>query len=266
MSKIILHSLAASVKPIEQSYVKELNKSVGKVLINLVKTHLLPFLKENEANYTKDSDAEKLAEIAKAMELPFAGTFSQSIAEKTVNAVAEKNAARFNEAIPFDKLQGINLARMISNEKLDDFVKLSIAQNSTLIKSIPSQFLNEVQGIVYNSYTQGLRYSEIEKKLIGMVGSAGSKLAGRIKTIARTETQKINSQLTKIRSQALGIKKGIWQSSKDERVRASHAKLNGVEFDLEEGAWSDIEKKFLFPGMEINCRCSYKPVIDLDDL
>ena len=124
------------------------------------------------------------------------------------------------------------------------------------------EYLKQVETIVNNGLTSGARYRTIENEITALVGSANSKLAGRIKTIARNEVQTINSQMTLRRSENLGITEGIYRTSKDERVRACHKELDGVKFRLKQGAWSKTCQKYIQPGItDINCRCSYSPII-----
>ena len=57
------------------------------------------------------------------------------------------------------------------------------------------------------------------------------------------------------------IKKIRWETSEDERVRASHAKLDGKVFD-----WDDlpvVDGVKTSPGRPINCRCVAVPIIKI---
>ena len=137
---------------------------------------------------------------------------------------------------------------------MEDLFTLSKNKNKILITSLPEEYLKQVETIVNNGVVSGARYRTIEKEIISKTG-ANSKLAGRIKTIAMNEVQTINSQITLRRSESLGIKKGIFRTSKDERVRACHKELDGIEFVIAKGAWSKTCQKFIQPGItDINCR------------
>ena len=60
----------------------------------------------------------------------------------------------------------------------------------------------------------------------------------------------------------LGIKKAVWRTSADERVRASHEARDGKEFELSEGLYSSVDGKTLLPGTDYNCRCSYRMILE----
>jgi len=208
-----------------------------------------------------------LDNIFRRLNLQFAGTvvagFAKNTASQMVEKVGKNNKRRFDKTV--EKVTGVNLGGVVVSEGLSDFVELSINKNVSLIKSLPEEYLKSVETIVNNGVVNGTRYSEIAKQINAKVGSANSKLAGRIKTIARNEVQTINSQISLRRNQALGIKKGIYVTSDDERVRPCHAELDGKEYDLSKGAWSTKCQKFIQPGItDINCRCSFKPVIEVD--
>lgn len=231
--------------------------------MNSINNELLPFLKSTEENYVVDNIGNMLDNIFRRLNVKFTGTiilgFSKQLANSMVTKINQNNKKKFEQSV------GVDFGSVIRSERLDDFVDLSINKNVSLIKSLPEQYLKDVEIIVNNAVASGERYSEIAKKITSKVGSANSKLKNRIKTIARNEVQTINAQISLRRSEALGIKKGIYLTSGDERVRPCHKELDGVEYDLSKGAWSKKCQKFIQPGItDINCRCSFRPVIEVD--
>lgn len=264
-NKIKIGSPIKSLKGIERKYQIELNK-LGKALIKSVREQVLAYIKPMQSEWVIDGIGDQLGVIFRRLNSQFTGTavagFAQSTSEQMVERTGKSNKDRFDRVV--NKATGINLGEVIAAEGLEDFTALSINKNVGLIKSLPEQYLSQVETIVNNGLTSGARYSTIQKEIMARTGSASAKLANRIKTIARNEVQTINSQLTLRRSESLGIKKGIYRTSEDERVRPCHAELNGVEFELKKGAWSKSCGKFIQPGItDINCRCSYSPVIEV---
>ena len=83
--------------------------------------------------------------------------------------------------------------------------------------------------------------------------------------VARNQIASFNSIMNKTRAQKLGIKKAVWRTSADERVRPSHAARNGKEFDLSEGLYSSLDGKTLLPGTDYLCRCSMTMVLEDED-
>lgn len=263
------NKIAAPVKSLrgqERAYQKELNK-LGKALISSIREDVLAFLKVNQESYVIDGIGANLNVIFAKLNREFTGVITASFAESTANQMVSKTARsnknKFDRVV--NKATGVNLGSIIATEGLEDFMELSISKNVSLIKSLPEQYLSQVETIVNNGVVSGARFSTIAKEITAKTGSVNSKLANRIKTIARNEIQTINSQLTLRRSEQLGIKKGIYRTSEDERVRDCHAELNGVEYEIKKGAWSKSCSKFIQPGItDINCRCSYSPIIEVN--
>lgn len=255
-----------SQKGIEIQYQKQLNK-LGKVLILEVRKQVLNFIKAQQSSYVMDGFGDQLGVIFRRLNAVFTGTavasFAETAASKVVQKIGAASKSKFGRAVA--RATGVDLVNIITSEGLEDFMALSVNKNVSLIKSLPEEYLKQVETIVNNGVVSGARYSTIEKEITSKTG-ANSKLANRIKTIARNEVQTINSQITLRRSENLGITKGIYKSSKDERVRKSHAELDGVEYELKKGAWSKTAQKFIQPGItDINCRCSYSPIIQVGE-
>ena len=207
-----------------------------------------------------------LATTFRRLNQQFGGTIMASFATQTsagmVEAVGKKNLSRFERSIK--GATGVNISSVISGEGLEDFVELQISKNVSLINSLPEEYLKQVEVIVNNGVLNGSRFSTIAEEITAKVGSANSKLAGRIKTIAMNEVQTINAQMSQRRTQALGISEGIFRTSEDEKVRPCHKELNGVKYELSKGAWSKTCQKWIIPGVtDINCRCSFSPVIEV---
>jgi len=261
-----------SLKGLERQYTKELNK-LGKLLITAVREELLPYLKANQSSYVADGIGDQIGVIFRKLNSHFMVTlvpmFAETTSEKMITKAAANNKARLSRSV--SRAVGVDLGQVIEAEGLEDFIALSINKNTSLIRSLPEEYLKQVETIVNNGVINGARYFTIAKEITSKTG-ANSKLANRIKTIARNEISTINAQITKRRSEALGIKKGIWRTSEDERVRGnpsgkypnaipSHYKLNNKEFDLAKGM--KVNGEYIFPGVPINCRCSYSPVIEV---
>lgn len=213
-----------------------------------------------------DGVAPQLASIFQRLNQQFSGTIMASFAEQTssgmVGEVNEKNQARLGRSI--EGATGINLSGVVAQEGLEDFLELQITKNVSLINSLPEEYLKQVEVIVNNGVLNGSRFSTIAKGITAKTGSTNSKLAGRIKTIARNEVQTINAQMNQRRTAALGITEGIFRTSGDEKVRPCHKELNGVRYELSKGAWSKTCQRWIVPGAtDINCRCSFSPVIEV---
>ena len=255
-----------SLKGIELQYQRELMK-LGRALALAVRIDLLPLLKAEQPAYVSDGLANNLNAVFLSLNKQFSGTatfsFARQAASQAITKTERANKTRFDKSVK--AATGVDLGSILTAEGLEEFTELNVSKNVSLIKSLPEEYLKSVETIVTNGVSSGARFSTIEKQITAKLGSANSKLVNRIKTIARNEIQTINSQISLRRSEKLGIKRGIYRTSEDERVRKCHAELNGVEYDLAKGAWSKSCQKFIQPGItDINCRCNYSPIIEVD--
>jgi SPP1 gp7 family putative phage head morphogenesis protein len=139
---------------------------------------------------------------------------------------------------------------------MKDAYQAVIGENVGLIKSIASQHLTEVQGLVMRSVARGRDLGSLTADLKKRYGITKRRAA----FIARDQNNKATSVLQASRQQAVGITEGIWKHSHGGRTpRPSHVKANGEKFDLKKGLYLDGE--WIMPGQLPNCRCGWSPVI-----
>lgn len=142
-------------------------------------------------------------------------------------------------------------------------------ENADYIKTIPSLFAQKATEYAEEEYLKGNRASVVREKILGMYGDITEAEAQRI---ARTEISKASSQLTQIRSKAVGINWYTWRTSKDKRVRHSHDIMEGVLVNFnnppspEKLAGEKYEYGVYNAGEIFNCRCYPEPVVDFDDI
>jgi len=170
----------------------------------------------------------------------------------------------------------VDMQSIVDRKDVSEELELAIEENISLIKSIPQQYLSNIQKAVYSNLTGNLGY----RSLIDAINNCGAKETSRAKLIARDQTAKLNANLDRIRSQNLGVEMFQWVTSHDSRVRASHRKLNGKYFLWDD--WRGSEKnrpiapdgkvvqnppkndkgQKMLPGMDYQCRCVAKSVIN----
>lgn len=126
------------------------------------------------------------------------------------------------------------------------------AQNVALIKSIPEQYLKNVEGAVMRSVQAGRDMGPLAKELQKNYGVTKKRAA----LIARTQNNLASGSMNKVRQIELGVTKAKWRhSGGGKEPRPTHVANNGKLYDVKKGWWDPAEKKWIFPGMLINCRC-----------
>ena len=127
-----------------------------------------------------------------------------------------------------------------------------IKTNTDLIKSLPTRFYPELEGIIRRGVTNGMSVNDIQKEIKARYGVSDY----RARLIAQDQTTKFHSQLTVYRLKSVGVEKYIWRSVQDSRVRPDHADRNGKEFSWDKPPYDG------HPGQPVRCRCRAEPVWD----
>lgn len=179
-----------------------------------------------------------------------------SQAENIVNGFVSRGDAQ-NHAEVSTNLKnqtGIDLSAYLRNSpNIVERVNELTVSNIQLIKSIRTQYLDKVQNAVMQAMVQGT----LNKDLAEQLKKLGEDVESRAMLIARDQSSKLNAALTRARHEEVGIKKYIWSTSGDERVRESHAEKDGQIFE-----YTNPPADTGHPGHDVNCRCVQIPVLD----
>lgn len=162
---------------------------------------------------------------------------------------------------------GLSLNTGIVPKGMDDVANAIIAENVALIKSIPAQYLNDIQGAVMRSITTGSGVNELvpflqKHKMISL---------RKARMIAYDQTRKAYTAINKQRLQAIGVKQYKWQHSGGGREpRPSHIAMDGNIYSFDNPPQINKDNpgqppEFGIPGQSINCRCTMNPVINFED-
>ena len=139
-----------------------------------------------------------------------------------------------------------------------DVLQATIAEQVSLIRSIPSQHLTQVQGIVMRGVQAGRDLASIAESLQREFGVTKRRAA----TIARDQNNKSTAVMNRVRQTELGITKAIWRhSTAGKHPRRTHVEMDGQVYEVAKGMWDSDEKRFVLPGELINCRCFSKSII-----
>jgi SPP1 gp7 family putative phage head morphogenesis protein len=118
-----------------------------------------------------------------------------------------------------------------------------------LIRSLAGDKLERVRNV--------LREHSVNQRVEGLardIQNVSDVTASRAMLIARTEVTSFNANLNAERHQQAGLTEFEWSTSLDERVRPSHAALQGKRFRYDNPPEIPGEGKHL-PGAFPNCRC-----------
>lgn len=180
------------------------------------------------------------------------------------NAKSWKHASRQSQRSQF-------LYRLLQQELggvTGQRVQQIVRQNANLISSIPFTVATQLTNEIAEAQQTGARHETIAR----MMRERFPELTrNRITLIARTETSKASTALTRARAEELSLDWFEWKSAEDFRVRPAHKNLNGVLV-----SWNDLPSPEALmkmrstlgkyaPGDAPNCRCYPAPLLSLDD-
>lgn len=132
------------------------------------------------------------------------------------------------------------------------------ATNVGLIKSIPEQYLGQVETLVMQSVSRGGDLGSLTKALQHQYGVTRR----RASLIARHQNNMATAVMRRARELDIGITEGKWlHSAGGKHPRAQHVAFSGKRFKIAEGHDFGDGAGNVMPGELINCRCTWRAVV-----
>jgi SPP1 gp7 family putative phage head morphogenesis protein len=202
-------------------------------------------------------------EIAQAMEetrREFEAEYPKSEQKRIVEDVAKRTSNHQQEQLRRQMKAALGIDIVHAEPWIAQSISRFTAENVSLIGSIESTALHQVETLLLRDITAGRRHEEISDDIEARFGVSES----RASLIARDQCLKFTGELNKRRQADLGMRSFRWATSRDNRVREEHAAREGKIFPWDVGA--DVEESGRdgsFPGTAgVNCRCTAEPVIE----
>ena len=266
MERLMQKAYAERIAPLIMKFEYEVQREAEKEL--KTNAQLLGGLSERLRQlhaYTLSQASSELSLISLEIQRLFNIEFSTGIAKKFVNKINITDKKNITQAVlqvggrkAKTKIKAI---KALQDRGIDSIVQHSMKRNVGLIQSIPQQYFQRVQEAIYDGLEKGTGTKELGK----VISDIGGVTERRGKFIARDQLASVHGDLTKKRQQNLGLKKFMWLTSKDERVRDTHEALEGMIFEWDTGASGPgvpAEMVGLVPGEDFNCRCTSTVVED----
>ena len=152
----------------------------------------------------------------------------------------------------FRSALGVNVADII-DEGIAEWLTNYRRANIALIKTIPERAHDGLFNAMSKQFAQ--RPFD-QKELMELLNTQYQSSGYNLRRLTRDQTNKAIGQLTEVRQKNAGVRKYIWRTSGDERVREAHNSLGGTM-----QRW-DRAPSTGHPGIAIQCRCSAEAVID----
>lgn len=238
----------------------------------LVRKELIPLLDVivSEAKVRTDDPTDIIERVFSGIRVRLTQMMTGATIERTVKETARAidNVGRRQFSRQF---QTVFQADPIAAEPwLAQEVNTFVAENASLIKTLPTEALSDIEQLVFRDAKRQLSPQKITENII----EAFDTTRARAQLIARDQVSKFNGRLSELRQKQAGITRYIWQTSEDGRVRSQansggysdHQSLNGKIFSWDDPPVTVFKGKRAgetnHPGQDIQCRCHAIPVVE----
>lgn len=161
------------------------------------------------------------------------------------------------------------LQKELKRKRIGGSINAIIKQNAQLIKTVPQNLAERFSRMSAETQYAGKRPDELLEIFKKQAPHLTTVEARRI---ARTEMGKAATALVQARCDQFGLGLYIWDTVDDQRVRASHQKMEGVICSWDDPPCPEAlagEKTTYgsyHPAGIFNCRCVPLPVVELSDI
>jgi SPP1 gp7 family putative phage head morphogenesis protein len=239
---------------IEAAYRKKMNALIDDMHASLV-YWLSAAYKASAPVAMDEGPAETMIKAMRKMARQWQRNFDRG-ADKLADWFAQKNKDYSDRALQRVLKDAGFTVEFKMTAPINDAYQAVIGEQVGLIRSIASQHLTQVEGMVLRSVQQGRDLGTLAKGLQHQFGVTKRRAA----FIARDQNNKATATITKTRQLGLGITQAKWRHSGAGREpRPSHTHANGELYDIAKGMY--LDGVWTWPGVEINCRCTSAPVI-----
>lgn len=236
-------------------YAKSISSMVIKMAKQTQKEIMAAFRGETAEEYfAKDASITSEARILfNALSQKFEKLFNSAapdLADDFVKSSIKSSETSLRESLKSFSEQ-ISLDPSILSGELKEVVKASIEENVALIKSIPSQYLDNVKGAVYRSITTGRGLAD----LVPEIQKQNNVTLKRARLIATDQTRKVYGSINRARMEKMGLEKFEWlHSGGGQHPRQLHQRMSGKIYSFKSPPVIDERTgERGFPGMLVNC-------------
>lgn len=248
--------LPVQVQPtgLQVAYLRSLKRQVVDPAVAAVKRLVLPELdalvadaaRKDRADAAPHDRASSLVEQARRS---VAGEVSQGRAKALASDIAERTSDFQKGQLDRQLQAGLGADVRLQDQGARARIQGFVSENVALIKSVPAQYLDQVEQVLMRGLSAGSDADTIAKA----IEERGQVATSRAKLIARDQVSKLAGDLNQARQSELGITGYTWRTAGDDHVRAQHAERDGKHYE-----WDDAPAGG-HPGSAVNCRCSAEP-------
>lgn len=201
----------------------------------------------------------ELTNLRKRWERYFA-SFARKLSLDVVDAAYKANKTAWQGQV---RREGFDIPMQLTKAQRT-IMDVKVADNVSLIKSIPSQYFTKIEGDVSRGFLAGRDLEAIASELRG----SGESTVKRAALIARDQSNKLTAHMNSARQDELGIRYAYWKhSTAGKEPRKTHIRASREHwiYDTQVGIDFGDAFGFVLPGVAINCRCGSRSIISAID-
>ena len=255
--------------------IKRMQIDINKEIIKLSKS------KEAKA-YTEATQVYKTVKDGATMD---AITFA-TLSDRTMNALYKKWTGIFNKmTAPFIKNMMLltdrqsssavrnstkdmpfnsSIASKIIPKPLKISIQASVKESTSLIKSLPDQYISQLQGDIQRNITgQGTSFAKLKESIAKNLKNRNGMVQRRANNIVRDQVNKIYADMNHSRLRSAGVQDFDWQHNGGSKEPRQYHKsvLNGNRYSFNDPPVIDPNTGARgLPGDLIHCNCTSRPV------
>lgn len=159
--------------------------------------------------------------------------------------------------------QGIHVSMPTTAEWWNDMKNSWMEDNYTLITSNAKNYVSKINTLAEQAIVNGLSPGKLKDELKKATESLSDK---HCKLLARDQMGKLSGQINQAQMQEFGLDLYVWSTAFDDRVRDSHAIMEGLLCRWDDASVCSYDNGktwqkrpsgavLLHPGQDIQCRC-----------
>lgn len=235
-----------------------LRKAYAGKLRSLVRQMAQDVAKELEGLYRKvepqiakdargESPAERLQKIIDRMRKKWEEStrdFAEDTADWFVRKTRDHVDRAQNSALRASGFEAFDL-RFDKGQISQDAFDALVNANTSLIKSISSRYIQEVEGLVMRAVTDGRDVAGLKSEL----SKRYDITQRRADFIARDQCNKATEALCRANDLEVGVEQGEWIHVPGKHTsRETHKEMDGKKFDLKKGLYDRDVGRYVLPG------------------
>ncbi len=215
-----------------------------------------------EARLTFDDGTREVELAIEGAQVQFLEERSKENIESVIKShgLAVNTRSRQNFARTFKQVMNVDI--FAAEPWLGEEIQAFVRENVSFITSITDEYFSDVEQSVMRNVKAGNPPSRIAKELRDVFNLTNN----RARLIARDQTGKFHSRLTRLRYEGAGLDRYVWRTLKDGRVRDDHEDLEGKVFEFSNPPVTVTTGRRAGqrnnPGEDIQCRCYAEPVFE----